>query len=149
MLTFNPDLLLFCHDVVTDFAPDSAGDRYADLIESALTEAQLLANSDAYLLSPTDLYSHLIQHLQSRQVEPGTAERRARLRWYRELCWDWIHSIQVDQLSGIEVECAIERAVSGANDQIRDGVWPPGNAGRDRLRWLLRKSVAKQLRGCR
>src|SRR5690606_20522189 len=117
----------------TDFAPDAVGDPYADLIEATLTEAQFLANSDACLLSSTDLYSRLIQHLQRRQVEPGTAERRARLRWYRELCWDWIPGIETEHLSGIELACAIERAVSGADDQIRDGVWPPGNAGRDRL----------------
>lgn len=146
MLTFNPDFLLFCHDVISEVAPNAEGERFADLLEAALIEAQALEATDQCLLTPGELRTRLVVYLTGRSVEPGIAKRRARLNLYRELCWQWLPALETGLLSGIEQSCVIERAVSDVDDQIRDGVWPPGEKGRDRLRWLLHKSLARQLR---
>lgn len=146
MLTFKPDFLLFCHDVVSEVAPDAEGERFADFLEAALIEAQALEDSDQCLLTPGHLHARLATHLRSGSVDSGLAQRRARLNLYRDLCWQWLPTLETGLLSGIEHYCIIERAVSEADDQIRDGVWPPGDEGRDRLIWLLKKSLARQRR---
>ncbi|WP_370371188.1 hypothetical protein [Henriciella pelagia] len=130
-----------CSDFLLENYPDAQGGHLADLMAAAMSESESLVQGTPHALTDQHVRAHLHNFFDGYQVEPGLAERRARVGWYQDLCSEWVSDLDTDPLSPVEVAFAIDIAVSDARGQMNEGRWPSGELARGRMHWLLRQAI--------
>lgn len=138
------DLHLLSDDIVHELNPGARGEELADWKAAARREADNLVSSTSTNLTEQDIRQHLRHYLRDKGVEPGEAERMARLRWYQDLCFEWILALATEEMTDSDLIAAINMAISDAEVQMAEHRWPTGRAGRDRLHWILRQAVSQR-----
>jgi hypothetical protein len=138
-----PNLSFLCSDFLLEHYPDAYGEHLADLMATALWEAESLVLSTHHHLRDSDIRAHLRSFFDGFQVETGVAERVARGDWYLDLCSDWVSDLDTGDLLLMEVAIAIDLAVSDARVQMEAGRWPSSGLAMARMAWLLRQAITR------
>lgn len=141
-----PDLTELCSDLIADLYPTASGSERADLILTALDQADGIVTGSSFHLTPSEIRNQLRKQLPKTGCQKGAAELIARARLFRDMCYQWAFNEDIGDLLPLDVDLVVDAAVSEARLQMKEGCWPSGKESRARLRWLLDKAVARRRR---
>ena len=139
-----PDLTAISTDLIFDLFPTATGDRLADLVATALHEAESFVEGSPVYVTATGIRQHVRYRLQEAGCQEGAAEITARVWLFRDLCVAWVYELDTEGLTDLDVDLAIDAAVYEARQQMEEKRWPAREEARARLRWLLKKAIARR-----
>lgn len=139
-----PDLTDISNDLVSNLYPTASGEHLADLVATALNEAESFVDGSMVYVTATEIRQHVRYRLQEAGCQDGAAEIIARAGLFKDLCVAWAYELDTEDLSDLEMDIAIDSAVFEARQQMEEKRWPAQSESRTRLLWLLRKAIARR-----